>query len=179
MITSRKITLLDWRKVKGIYISSFPKAERMPMLFMFILAFKKKVDFYGFYDSDKFIGFIYLIKNTKFTFVMYLATDSKMRSQGYGTKILNWLKKESSTKSIILTIEEVKDSYNDYSTRLKRRNFYFRNGFKSSGFLEKFRGEWFEVLYTGAEFSKEDYINMFLELSHGKYIPELVENKVP
>ena len=65
------------------------------MCFLRVLAFCKSVNFRDFYDDDQFCGVLYTADDNTYIFVLYLAVNDLIRSKGYGTKILDWLKQES------------------------------------------------------------------------------------
>ena len=74
-----------------------------------VLAFRKSVNFKAFYDDDQFCGVLYTAEDNKYIFVLYLAVNDLIRSNGYGTKILDWLK-ENTEKIIVLNVESLNPS---------------------------------------------------------------------
>ena len=79
------------------------------MWLLSVLAFRKSVNFKAFYDDDQFCGVLYTAEDNKYTFVLYLAVNDLIRSNGYGTKILDWLK-ENTEKIIVLNVESLNPS---------------------------------------------------------------------
>lgn len=49
---------------------------------------------------------MYTAKNDKYIFVLYLAVNDRIRSKGYGTKMLDWLK-HNTDKIIVLNVEAI------------------------------------------------------------------------
>ena len=70
--------------------TAFPQNEQVPMWLLRALAFRKK-----------FCGVVYTADDNKYIFVLYLAVNDLIRSKGYGTKILDWLK-QNTEKIIVL-----------------------------------------------------------------------------
>ena len=61
----------------------------------------------------------------------------------------------------MLDIEPVDPSVPDNAMRIRRKQFYLRNGFLESGYMLKYLGLSFEILYAGpGEFSLGDYREM-------------------
>ncbi len=79
------------------------------MWLLSVLAFRKSVNFKAFYDDDQFCGVLYTAEDNKYIFVLYLAVNDLIRSNGYGTKILDWLK-ENTEKIIVLNVESLNPS---------------------------------------------------------------------
>lgn len=67
------------------------------------------------------------------TFVLYLAVDQAVRSGGYGREILQNISQTYPEQTIVLDIEALDSSAENAEQRQKRREFYVRNGFHSTG----------------------------------------------
>ena len=52
---------------------------------------------------------MYTTENDKYIYVLYLAVNDRIRSKGYGTKMLNWLKSDTD-KIIVLDAESIDPS---------------------------------------------------------------------
>ncbi|MGN0308556.1 MAG: anaerobic sulfite reductase subunit AsrA [Lachnospiraceae bacterium] len=117
-------------EVIKLYNEAFPKDERIPIWLLKILVRKNKAKFYGIYDNEKFVGLVYNIFYKDIVFVFYLAIDKGNRGQGYGTKVLDSIKQKYKNSRIILCIEPVDENSDNYEQRVKRKNFYLKNGFE-------------------------------------------------
>ena len=73
---------LSNRDIKRIYFDAFPKNERMPFLMMVAMSKLWNTQFLSFYDEDIPCGFAYFALNRKIIFVMFLAVDESVRSNG-------------------------------------------------------------------------------------------------
>ena len=83
-------------------------------------------------------------------YVFFLAIDPAWRSHGYGAAVLDELRKRYAGRQLVLDIEPLDSAAPNYEQRLRRKNFYLRNGFRESGCFFKYCGMCFEVLYDGA-----------------------------
>lgn len=92
-IQTRKVTL-NHADIKRIYFEAFPLKERMPFPLMVAMSKLWNTQFFGFYDSGIPCGLIYLALNRKIVFVMFLAVDKRLRSNGYGSAILRHIKEK-------------------------------------------------------------------------------------
>lgn len=102
--------------------TAFPPNEQIPMWLLRVLAFRKNVNFRVFYDDDQFCGVLYTAEDNKYIFVFYLAVNDRIRSKGYGTKILDWLK-QNTEKIIVLNVEAINPSAENALQREKRISF--------------------------------------------------------
>ncbi|MCT1403719.1 GNAT family N-acetyltransferase [Paenibacillus sp. p3-SID867] len=144
-------------KVEKLYKTSFPENERIPLWFLLWRSRKEFVDYIAFYDDEVFIGFAYLISDRNLTFVLYLAISSEVRSKGYGTIILSTIKQKYIGNRIILNIEAIYEVADNSEQRIKRKNFYQKNGFQNADFKIYEYGGLYEVLIHGSNVTLEEY----------------------
>ena len=147
-------------KIKELFYKSFPKNERMPLWFLLKRAKMDFVDFIAIYDNNVFVGFTYLITNRNLTFVLYLAINDKIRSKGYGRRVLSQIKEKYPNNRIILNIEVVDETASNYEHRVKRKMFYIRNGYQNSNFIVKDHGGLYELMIYGSDVTKEEYYDL-------------------
>ena len=87
-----------------------------------------KGEFLSIYDHHQWVGLTYVITYQNLSYILYLAIDEKQRGHGYGSGVLQLLKKRY-PHTIMLCIEEVDEKYENYQQRIHRKSFYLRNGF--------------------------------------------------
>lgn len=157
------------KNVKQLYISAFPKDERISFLYLKRKAKQKCEDIFAVFDDENFVGMTCLVYYENITFIFYLATDEKVRNQGYGTKILNEIKNLKPNGRIVLNIEAVDENSKDDEQKIRRQNFYKRNGFESNGYIFEEEGVLFESLSFGGIVSHEEYTKL-LKNYMGKFM---------
>ena len=108
---------------------------------------KYSAEFYSIYDNKKFAGIIYNIYYKDIVLVFYFAINKEARGQGYGSKVLEFLKQKYNEHRIILSIEPVDKNSDNYRQRIKRKEFYIKNGFKEANFTIKEKNIIYEMLY--------------------------------
>lgn len=145
------------KKVKKLYNSAFPKEERIPILLLKLLARKNKAKFYGIYDNKKFVGLVYNVYYKDIIFIYYLAIDKESRGQGYGSKVLEFIKQKYSQYRIILSIEPVDKNANNYEQRIKRKEFYTKNGFRDANYTIKERNIIYDMLYCNKKVTLQEF----------------------
>lgn len=145
------------KKVIKLYNEAFPKNERIPIWLLKILARKNKAKFYGIYDNKEFVGLIYNIFYKDIVFVFYLAIGKETRGKGYGTKALESIKQKYRDYRIILCIEPIDKNSNNYEQRIKRKNFYIKNGFKDSNYTIKEKNIIYDMLYYNKNVTLQEF----------------------
>ncbi len=133
----------------------FPKEELMPMWFIRLLTYKKNYNFKVFYDQDLFVGIVFTIELEDTLFIFYLAVNDQIHSKGYGSMLLNLLIDKYKDKSITLFIETMDDTAAiNYEQRVKRLDFYERNGFVHTGLKAGFKSPFVDILSTDTNYTK-------------------------
>lgn len=168
----KKVRLRN-KDVKKIYMDSFPKEERMPFALMVLLTKITHTDFLAFYDKDILCGFIYMATIKNITFIMFFAVDKNIRSKGYGSQILNEVQILYPNNKIIISIERCDVESENIDDRIRRKNFYLKNGYIDTGYLMELSNTEQEVIIKNGEFVKEEFVNFFKEYSNGTMKPKI------
>lgn len=166
------------KDIKRIYFEAFSKRERMPFPLMVAMSKLWNTQFFGFYDGDIPCGFIYLASNRKIVFVMFLAVDKCFRSKGYGSFILQQIRKKYPNKKIIVSIEPCDDIAQDIELRKRRKTFYCKNGYKETGYMMKLNGVVQEIMIANGEFIKRELCSFLLTYSFGSLYPKIWEQHI-
>jgi hypothetical protein len=82
-----------------------------------------------------------------------------------------------SGKRIVLNIEELDEQSENYQQRVKRKAFYEKNGFNSSGYIVKEPDARHEMLIRGGSISKAEIEAMYQSL-FGQFIGFFIRPKV-
>ena len=138
----------NYRDVKALYLAAFPAVERLPYLPLVLNAQRRLANFYAYYDDEKFVGLAYLLENKEVVYLFFLAVNTKIRSRGYGTAILQDIKKLAGERPIILAMEPLDKTAQNYQQRVKRVDFYKKNGFKITDYYYHEGKEVYQVMAT-------------------------------
>ena len=168
-------SLKEYPKICQLMKTSFPKHEQTPMWMLRLFTLNRNTSFRAFYDGTEFCGLLYTVEDDKHILVLYLVVNEEMRSKGYGTKILEWLKDHTS-KTIVLNVEPLKDDVADFSQRLKRIEFYQKNGISTTGYILNDGRADYEVLASDVNsFVPEAYEKMFSRFTFGLYKVKVIK----
>ncbi len=173
VLKSRKVTksLVNYSEIFDLINGAFPSYERLPSPILKLLANQDFVHFNAYYDEDVFVGMTYTIFSDKMVYVFYLAVSEDVRSLGYGSKILSFIKRKYSGKNVVLCVEIPDETAENYTERLKRIAFYQKNDFFMTRYYMKEFFTDFAVMSTDLEFVPQDLIEIFKNYSYGIYKP--------
>ena len=159
-------------QVKALYESAFPANERIPI--KHLLDNKIKREFWAFFDKEdgandaapKFCGFSNSISHGDITNIVYFAVEPELRSRGYGSQILQAIRRQHPDTRIVVDIEVEEDSKDaeELERRNRRREFYLRNGFDSSPVDYVWQGEHYRLLTAGGTVTEKEFRDFWKEI---------------
>ena len=89
-------------EIKKLYDEAFPKEEQIPFWILRKASRTSTADLMQVYDDDLLVGFIHLVYFEDVVYLYYFAIEPDERGQGYGSKILQALRRRFSARRIIL-----------------------------------------------------------------------------
>lgn len=145
-------------QVEQLYGDAFPAAERVP----FKRLVQSPLDGYTdklwvFTRDDVFCGFMTTITRADLTLVGYFAMMPALRGQGNGSAALQLMRKMLPHQRIALEIEVLDPQAANYAERVRRRDFYVRNGYRMTAIQYRTYGVPFVVMVNGADIGAEEY----------------------
>ena len=177
MIVCGKTRVLgrNFFKVRRLYLSAFPKIERHRVMELFSASARGGAEFLHFTEDGKFIGLAYMIVRGSVAFLLYFAVDDSKRNRGYGSAILDSIRKRYEGKDVVLLIESLHEECDNMDIRVRRKGFYLRNGFRDTGLIQSsFGGEAnYDILNTRDQFSKEAYRYMLANYPFRSYLEDI------
>lgn len=167
----------DIVKAKKLYIKSFPAKERAPFFLISAKSDKKDVDFWGIYDDSKWVGFMYVINYMKISYIFYFAIVESARGKGYGSFAIKEVLKKYKGKRIFLSIEPIDKKASNYPQRVKRKQFYLKNGFEQLGLKLQEGSMIYELLGVGGKVTPNEYHRLISNYM-GKFLSRIVVMKI-
>lgn len=181
----------DYEQIQKLYRRSFPLAERAPFQQLMRWSDGCRAQMYALYDESaagaedcaeghdncaekrsgcadrhagEWVGLAYFVRYRDILYLFYLAIDEKRQGKGYGSALLAAVRRHFADRRVILNIEEVRDTAPNYEERMKRKQFYEKNGFHGMGYTVKELGVVYEMLGMGETVTKEEYIALMRSL---------------
>lgn len=146
------------KMIESTNLEAFPPEEQLPATVQADMCDKGELDLWALCEGDSYRGFTSVYKGEKSVYVFFLAVDSSFRAAGCGTRALRLIRDAYPGRQVVLDIEPLDPHAENAAQRSSRKGFYLRNAFRESGWLFKYCGMAFEVLWSGgASFDKEAY----------------------
>lgn len=156
------------KQIKKLYKSSFPFNERAPLYMLYKKAENGGNLFYAVLEQDTFVGLVYTMTGEKIVYVFFLAVTRENRGRGYGSRILEKIKERNKDKTVILMIEDTREiNVDNIQERIKRLEFYEKNGFSRLNININEAGVKYEILGTDAKADKEDFFALMKNFMGG------------
>jgi len=99
-------------------------------------------------------------------YILYLAIEDSLRGNGYGSKVLKEVALRYPDKYIVLDIEEEDENAHNNIERIKRKNFYLKNGYKELQIYSNWRNIKFEALSFNGSISPKEYNDFWLYIEN-------------
>ena len=160
--------LKDYHSVVKLMLTAFPPEERIPIRVLNLLSKKRNVNFNAWYDNKELCGITYTIESDKMIFLLYFAVNAQLRSKGYGSRIIEELKRIAGDREIILNVEKPDKAAENNVQRLQRIAFYERNGFYQSGFNLRIEGTDYLIFSTNAVPDRKEFSDIIKKCHIGK-----------
>jgi len=153
-----------------LYTFSFSDKEKIPLANL-DRAMKKGAVLDVYYESWRFIGFTYSFIDGDKMFLIYFATESYLRGKGFGKFILEETRLKYKDKRIFLVTEPEDPEASDNDIRIRRQNFYLRNGCKKTGVKVLSDDVWFDTMFVQGELTEQemvDTIRLYEDIHNGR-----------
>ncbi len=150
----------EYKLIKRLFISAFPKEERPPFFVLSTRAKRGKGDLLIAKEGDDFVGFVHVVSYAKLSYLFFLAVDESLRGMGYGTKIIDAVKERYRGNKIFLARERLDEQCDNMQQRLNRHKFYLKNGFCDLKCRIVEGGVMFDAMSIGGEITNKDYTDL-------------------
>lgn len=152
-------------QVSDLYEKAFPEEERLPWKDILRLTDEMPLDFSAYYEAETFVGFTIVWPRSENNWFWYFAVDEWLRGRGYGQQILSCILELYKDKQLILDMESPRQECDNLAQRLRRRDFYLKNGFIDTEVEKTFEGITYTILAKGeGPFTSRDYDSIIAEL---------------
>ena len=157
MLTSIQVTKESEKfpEIVRLYRAAFPREERVAL--DLLLETDGPYDFIACYDGEMLCGFYSTLTMGDITHVLFLAVEETLRGNGYGSQILDAIRRAYPDKRLILDVEMPDPEAENQEQRKKRIAFYKRNGYRNSGVSYSWRGVMYEILILNGKITEEEF----------------------
>ncbi len=157
-------------EVWNLYLDSFSDVEKIPRENL-DRALRRGASLVEYRDNGKFVGFTFSFSDRDMVFFVYFATVPDMRGRGYGSEILEAFRRMNLGKRVFLVTEPCDRNAADYGLRVRRQEFYRRNGCKDTGKTIVSDGEVFDTMFVQGYLSDEEMaslVELYEDIHNGR-----------
>lgn len=150
------------RELRALYEKTFPRSEKKPFFVILRKRRKGTMEILSVEDENGvFLGFAITILHKDIVLLDYFAISPTCRGQGIGTKVLALLEERYAGKRILLEIEDPDEPADNTAERLRRREFYLRNGLTIQNYKVWLFGVKMLILTNRRTVTFEEYHEIF------------------
>lgn len=153
----------ELRWMKKTYLESFPKSERKPFGLMKLKAGQKVMELLVILEKGQPVGFAITVLHRDMVLLDYFAVHRTCRGQHYGSSALSLLKERYQGKRLILEIELPDEDAPNQEERIRRKQFYLKNGMVETGLKVCVFQVPMEVLTDGETVTYREYHEIYRE----------------
>lgn len=159
----RKAKGRELRWVKRTYLESFPKSERKPFGLMKLKAKQGVMELLAVFEKGRPVGLAITVLYRDMVLLDYFAIHRAYRGQNRGSAALALLKERYAGKRLILEIELPDEKAVNREERVRRKQFYLKNGMVETGLKVCVFRVPMEVLTDGRPVTYEEYHGIYRE----------------
>lgn len=160
----------DYKAIKKIYAEAFPADERAPFRMLKRRAVNGNAQMLIAKRDEEIVGFAYTVSDDSVAYLFYFAVSAGMRGNGVGTEILRLVKEKFTNKRLFLAREQLDENADNYAVRVRRRDFYMRNGFTDIPRTIKEATVIYDVMTTGGDISRDEYLSLMKKWGGNKVL---------
>ena len=153
-----------WNQVNLLAKEAFPPEEYLAPEQLLKMAEEDRFDFWILSDGDTFVGFMVVQTYKNLAYLFFLAIDSSCRANGYGSRAIETLRVLYPDKIQVVDFEMLDESAPNNRQRIKRRQFYLKNGYKETGLFLSYLGVDYEVFCMSEDFDPKEFKEMMKEI---------------
>lgn len=146
-----------WNEIDNLAKEAFPPEEYLAPRKLVEMAQADNFDFLALIDGESFVGFMVVQTYGNLSYLFFLAIKHTCRSKGYGSRAIEALKEAYPDKKQVVDFEMLDDTADNNKQRIKRKEFYLRNGYKETGLFLSYFGVDYEVMCMDDEFHAEEF----------------------
>ena len=151
---------LDWLRIRLLYRRAFPRYERKPFQIIRRMRREGRTDVWLAEQDGHFAGLAATINAPDVFLLDYLAVHEKRRSQGVGSAMLQALLEKYAGRGLFVEIEAA-DRDDPDGSKLRRKQFYLRNGLEDMHVVASLFGGGMELLGGGCEMDFDGYQDFY------------------
>lgn len=148
--------------IEQLYMKEFPKEERKPFPLICDKARNGEMEILAVKSAEgEFCGLVITIVGSEWILLDYFAIEPKKQGNNIGSEVLYLLNQRYKDKGIVFEIERTDVECSNKSQRIRRKQFYLKNGMKEMGIYVELFGVEMELLTNGKQICFDEYQQIY------------------
>lgn len=164
----------QWRQIYRLYREAFPECEQKPFWLIRLKNIQGKADAWYMEDKGTFVGLAITMNAKELVLLDYFAIEESLRGKGYGSEGLKALQTYYAGRKFFLEAESVYAEAENREQRLRRKQFYLKNGMSEMKMIANVFGTDLEVLGHDCRLDFDTYRSVY-QYAYGKWAAGNVE----
>lgn len=167
MVYLEEMTQKERKYIENLYKLSFPPQERRPFSQILRLQKEGKALPMVIYEekTGEPAGLCFFVLHKNFALWDFLAIDPSKQDRGYGTAVIEAIKKKFPDRLVFGEVEPYDESADNNGDRIRRMRFYLRNGVRATDMIVNLFGVVFQVMYIGdTPIEFDDYFEVYASI---------------
>ena len=143
---------------KALYEKAFPEIERCPFESLLDCCGRGKADFFVYRDAGENVGFCVVLLPGHYAYGLFAAIDSDKWNRGYGSQLVREVIRAYPDRAVVLDIEPVDETADNYGERRRRLRFFEKNGFHDTGYEMRDESGPYRILSNAEDFDLEGFV---------------------
>ena len=161
-----------WHKIDSLATEAFPPEEYLAPDKLVEMSKEDNFDFWALTDGGAFVGFMVVQTYKNLAYLFFLAIDSSCRAKGYGSRAIETLRALYPDKKQVVDFEMLDEAAPNNIQRIKRRQFYLKNGYKETGLFLSYLGVDYEVFCMSDDFDAREFKDMMKKIRVEGFAPK-------
>ena len=153
-----------WQQINSLAKEAFPPEEYLAPDKLVEMSEAENFDFLALTDGGDFVGFMVVQTYKNLAYLFFLAIDSSCRAKGYGSLVIETLRELYPDKKQVVDFEMLDEAAPNNIQRIKRRQFYLKNGYKETGLFLSYLDVDYEVFCMSDDFGAREFKDMMKEI---------------
>ena len=149
-----------YAEAQRLYEASFPPNERISFSELFN-DFDGACEVMAALEGNLFVGLTVLLTYEDITHILYMAVEEDLRSRGYGSRMLELIRKHYPGQKIIADVERLEEDAKNEPQRESRITFYRKNGYRFTDIDYRWEGEDYCIMSNGGNVSHDAFQNFW------------------
>ncbi len=160
-------------KIKVFYEEAFPRQEQKQFSIMLEKQREGLMEILAIHQDNEILGLAIMMLHKDLALLDYFAISSAQRSQGLGAKALSLLKERYHDKRFILEIESPNEQAKNNLQRIRRKDFYLRNGLTECNLPIYLFGIDMEILSDHCAVTFSEYFELYQHVLGEKMVRDI------